>query len=83
MASQFCVQKEHPMSQAASPETRPCPECGGQREVIQDTGPEFVVFSAEASQRWERMKKQRPYTILTLRCTNCGYMAFFMLPTQK
>jgi hypothetical protein len=74
------------MRQAASPETRPCPECGGQRESIPDTGPEYVVYSTEASKRWESMKKQRPYTALMLRCTNCGYVAFFMKdisPKQK
>ena len=73
------------MSQAASPETRPCPECGGQREAFPGIAPEIVARSAEASKSWEAATKKRT-TYLTVRCTNCGYVAFFMKdtpPTQK
>ncbi|HLW03881.1 MAG TPA: hypothetical protein VKT82_34860 [Ktedonobacterales bacterium] len=69
------------MSQPFSPETRPCPECGGQREAIQDIGPEIVAYSTEAARFWNARQKIADY--LLGRCTQCGYMAFFQKVTPK
>ena len=69
------------MAQPFSPETRPCPECGGQRQVYQNIAPEIVAFSGEAAKNWGVTRKSIDYTMV--RCTNCGYTAFFFKEAPK
>jgi rubredoxin len=66
------------MYQPPSAEIRPCPECGGKRESFQDISPESAAHSFEGSQAWGAMKKGKKFSHLALRCTQCGYLAFFM-----
>jgi DNA-directed RNA polymerase subunit RPC12/RpoP len=65
------------VSQFASPSERPCPECGGRRELWQDIGPDIDCFSGQAAAEWKRMEKIN-HRYLTLRCTNCGHLAFLI-----
>jgi hypothetical protein len=64
-----------------SPETSPCPECGGPRVAHHDIGPEIVAFSATAAKNWERTRKEGKFKLI--RCTSCGYSAFFYIRREE
>ncbi len=71
------------MSQPFSPETRPCPECGGRREAHPHIAPEIIAYSSDAAKTWDAANKVGASTYLLVRCTNCGYLAFFQKETPK
>ena len=66
-------------TQSDSPETRPCPECGGPR-VAHDVRPEIVALSTAAARGWEKMRREGEFKLV--RCTNCGYSAFFYVKRE-
>lgn len=70
------------MQQAPLPGIRPCPECGGQRELLRDIGiAEIIAYSSEGARAWDAKRNGGNFTHYMLRCTRCGYIAFFMADT--